>query len=32
VTHIRMIEGDIDKLAALGEGIKNIKITIMEAL
>lgn len=32
VTHIRLMEGDIDKLASLGEVIRNMKIDIMEAL
>jgi hypothetical protein len=32
VTHIRLMEGDIDKLASLGEIIKNIKIDIVGAL
>jgi len=32
VTHIRLMEGDMDKLAALGEVIRNMKIDIMEAL
>ncbi|MBI5664139.1 MAG: transglutaminase domain-containing protein [Nitrospirae bacterium] len=32
VTHIRLMEGDIDKLASLGEVIRGIKIDIMEAL
>lgn len=32
VTHIRLMEGDIDKLASPGEVIRNIKIDIMEAL
>jgi hypothetical protein len=32
VTHIRLMEGDIDKLASLGEVIRDMKIDIMEAL
>ena len=32
VTHIRLMEGDMDKLALLGEIIRDIKIDIMEAL
>ncbi len=32
VTHIRLMEGDIDKLASLGEVIRGMKIDIMEAL
>jgi hypothetical protein len=32
VTHIRLMEGDIDKLASLGGIIRDIKIDIMEAL
>lgn len=32
VTHIRLMEGDIDKLASLGEVIRNMQIDIMEAL
>ena len=31
VTHIRLMEGDIDTLASLGEGMRDIKIDIMEA-
>ncbi len=32
VTHIRLMQGDIDKLASLGEVIRDMKIDIMEAL
>jgi len=32
VTHIRFVEGDIDKIASFGNIIKNIKIDIIEAL
>ena len=32
VTHIRFLEGDIDKIASFGGVIKNIKIDIIEAL
>jgi hypothetical protein len=31
VTHIRLMEGDIDKLTSLGEAIRDMKIDIMEA-
>jgi hypothetical protein len=32
VTHIRLIEGDIDELASLGEILRDVKIEIVEAL
>ena len=32
VTHIRLMEGDMDELATLGEVIRDMKIDIMEAL
>ncbi len=32
VTHIRFLEGDIDKIASFGGAIKNIRIDIIEAL
>lgn len=32
VTHIRLMEGDVDALASLGEVIRGMKVDIMEAL